>query len=77
MGISRKPEFDTDLSVIENISQQREKQNDRAYHRYTVRRFFKLLRTLGLIALAYWGWITRYTIQEFIVDFFTNPKLMP
>lgn len=77
MGKPRKPEFDTNLSVIENISQQREKQNEREYHRYTVRRVLNFLRILALIALAYWGWSTRHTIQEFIVHFFTNPKLMP
>ena len=74
MKLSRKPEFDETISIFENISQQREKKNSRDYHRYIL---FKCIRILALIALAYWGYATRHTIQSFIVEFFTNPKLLP
>ena len=73
MKISRKPEFDENLTIIENIFQQRKRKTSRDYQRY---QFFRFTRILALIALAYWGYATRHIIQDFIIHLFTNPKLL-
>jgi len=78
MKLKRKQQqFDDDLTIIENILQQRENQNNRNNKRYVIQQAFQFIRTIALLGLAYWGYITRHTIHAFIVELFTNPKLHP
>jgi len=77
MKRSQQPEFDNDISILDNISQHRINHNSQKKKRYVFQQFLKLIRTLALMALAYWGWITRDTIHAFIVELLTNPKLHP
>ncbi len=74
---SKKQAFDNDISIIDNISQHRVNHNSRQQKRYVFQQILKLIRALALMGLAYWGWITRDTIQDFIVHIFTNPKILP
>ena len=76
MKLSRKQKFDQGLSILENLTQQREKQDNKQHRRYILQQAYKFIRAIALLALAYWGYTTRHTIHAFIVEFFTNPKLL-
>ena len=77
MKRSQKQEFDNNISIIDNISQHRVNNNSREQKRYVFQQILKLIRALSLMGLAYWGWITRETIQDFIMEIFINPKILP
>ena len=73
---AKKNQFN-DLTPIEILEQQRLLQQKADYRRYIIRKTLGYLRTIALIALGIWGYMTRDTIREFILNIFTNPKLTP
>jgi hypothetical protein len=64
-----------DLTPFESLELQRRQQEQADHRRYVIQRVLGIIRTIALIGLGIWGYMTRDTIREFIINFFTNPKL--
>jgi hypothetical protein len=75
MIFKQKNTFNKDLTPFENMELQRKLHEKRSHQRYITQRILYFIRLSGLIALGIWGYLTRDTIYNFILDKFTNPKL--
>ena len=65
----------SDMTPFEILERQRLLHQKAEYRRYIIRKILGYLRTIALIGLGIWGYMTRDTIREFILNIFTNPKL--
>ena len=65
----------SNLTPFEILEKQRLLQQKADYRRYIIHKVLGYLRTIALIGLGIWGYMSRDAIREFILNIFTNPKL--
>jgi len=63
-----KPEYHRHLSVIDNLSEKRKRDELRNKRIYYFQHGIHLLRNIAIIALGIWCYTSRYAIQEHIIN---------
>jgi hypothetical protein len=69
---SIKPEHHNNLSVINNLYEKRKREELRNKRVYYFQHGLHLLRNMAIIAIGVWCYSSRYSIQEYIVNFISQ-----